>query len=66
MNRNRYCYFYVYRIQSDTCTTPDNEDDDRDNIPLAVLRMSKNLFGCEFNELVDIEKEVDTCQEPTD
>ncbi|XP_060573116.1 tigger transposable element-derived protein 6-like [Ruditapes philippinarum] len=37
----------------------DNDDDD-DEVPLAVLRLSNELFGCTFSDLVDIDKAVPT------
>ena len=39
----------------------DEEDDDDDDIPLAVLKLSKELFGCSFRELENIDSELNTC-----
>lgn len=40
-------------------------DDENDDIPLAVLRMSLDLFRCEFQELVNIDKNVAVCDTNT-
>ena len=37
----------------------DNEDND-DDIPLKALKLSRDIFGCEFHELVDIDRNVKT------
>ncbi|KAK3104668.1 hypothetical protein FSP39_007460 [Pinctada imbricata] len=42
-------------------TKDDEDDDDDDDIPLAALKKTKDIFGCEFNELVDIDSNVHTC-----
>lgn len=39
----------------------DNEDDDDDDVPLAVLQLSRELFGCEFLELVKMDANIETC-----
>lgn len=41
----------------------DQSDIEEDDIPLAVLKQSKNLFGCEFHELVNLDNGVNTCDE---
>ncbi|XP_045178721.2 tigger transposable element-derived protein 4-like [Mercenaria mercenaria] len=45
------------------CDSDDDSDDDDVEVPLAVLRMSHELFGCEYHELVDLDKSVPTCDE---
>lgn len=37
-----------------------NDDDDDNEIPLAVLQLSQDLFGCEFSEPVRIDQSVAT------
>ncbi|XP_062566571.1 tigger transposable element-derived protein 4-like [Saccostrea cucullata] len=37
------------------------DDLDDDDIPLAVLKLSMDLFGCEFNELKEIDETLATC-----
>ena len=41
----------------------DNDDDDDDDIPLRVVQMSRDLFGCEFKVLCKIDEKVKTCSE---
>lgn len=41
----------------------DSEWDDDDEVPLAMLRLSRDLFGFEFPALVEIDKSVQTCDE---
>lgn len=43
------------------CDSDDNDDDDE--VPLAVLRMSHDLFGCDYSELVELDKNVPICDE---
>ncbi|KAH3834828.1 hypothetical protein DPMN_108161 [Dreissena polymorpha] len=40
---------------------PKSDTDDNDESPLAVLKMSRDLFDCEYSDLVDIDKTVHTC-----
>lgn len=37
------------------------DDDDDDDVPLAVLQLSRELFGCEFLELVKMDANIKTC-----
>ena len=39
--------------------TPDIDED----IPLRLVSLANELFGCEFSELVEIEREIPTCDE---
>ena len=39
------------------CDSGDEDDD----VPLAAVKLSRELFGCEFRELVDIDSTVCTC-----
>ncbi|XP_052799045.1 uncharacterized protein LOC128230642 [Mya arenaria] len=39
----------------------DRDDIDEDDIPLAVLRLSRDLFSQDFNTLADIDSNVHTC-----
>jgi hypothetical protein len=38
----------------------DLSDDDDDEVPLAVLRLSQELFDCDFNELIQIDQSIAT------
>ena len=42
--------------------TPDIDED----IPLRLVSLANELFGCEFSELVEIEREIPTCDETMD
>jgi hypothetical protein len=44
---------------SDSDSDPELELDD--NCPLAVLKLSAELFGCEFKELLEIDRRFPTC-----
>jgi len=39
----------------------EHDDDQDDDIPLAAIKFSREIFGCEFQELVEIDKNVCTC-----
>lgn len=39
----------------------ESDTDDDDDCPLAVLKMARDLFDCEFRDLVEIDKAVHTC-----
>ncbi|KAH3736436.1 hypothetical protein DPMN_042999 [Dreissena polymorpha] len=39
----------------------ESDTDDDDDCPLAVVKMARDLFDCEFRDLVDIDKAVHTC-----
>ncbi|XP_060590135.1 uncharacterized protein LOC132745277 [Ruditapes philippinarum] len=39
----------------------DDEDDD-DDVPLAVMQMSHELFGCDYEDLIRIDEELLTCE----
>ena len=53
----------------DANSESDDEDDlplaavskSDENIPLAALKLTKEIFGVEFSELVDIDKDLHTC-----
>lgn len=36
-------------------------DDDEDDVPLAVLQLSRELFGCNLLELVKMDVNMETC-----
>jgi hypothetical protein len=36
-------------------------DDEYDNIPLSILKLSRDVFDCDFKELVTIDKQLMTC-----
>lgn len=36
-------------------------DDEDDDVPLAVLKLSLDLFGCTFDDLIQVDKSVRTC-----
>jgi len=38
-------------------------DDDDDDIPLNVVKMARDMFGCEFKELVEIDNKLSVCDE---
>ena len=46
-----------------TCTEEEEEEHDDDDVPLAILKLSNDLFGCDFRELKRIDREVKTCDE---
>lgn len=39
----------------------DGGDDDEDDVPLAVLQLSRELFGCDSLELVKMDANMETC-----
>uniref|UniRef100_A0A8W8I2G5 HTH CENPB-type domain-containing protein n=1 Tax=Magallana gigas TaxID=29159 RepID=A0A8W8I2G5_MAGGI len=39
----------------------DDDEDEDDDVPLAVLQLSRELFGCEFRELVKMDADMETC-----
>jgi hypothetical protein len=41
----------------------ESDNDDDDDRPLRVVQMSRDLFGCEFKELCQIDEKVKTCSE---
>jgi len=43
----------------------DEENDVEDDVPIAVLSLSRELFGCDFKELVAIDKHTETCDSIT-
>jgi hypothetical protein len=47
-------------IQAAVTSSDESEDDD---VPLLVIKMAKDLFGCEFKDLVEIDQSVQTCEE---
>ena len=54
--------FQKCEFVSETETEESLSDDEQDdNIPLAALKMSREIFGCEFNELLGIDSTVSTC-----
>jgi hypothetical protein len=51
-----------FKVDSDMILTDDegninesDNDDDDDDIPLRIVQMSRDLFGCEFKELYKID-----------
>lgn len=42
--------------RENSCSAAECDDSD-DDVPLAVLRMSQELFGCNFNELVKLDQD---------
>ena len=57
-------------IISETEGVADNEEDDEDededdDIPLAIMAMAKDLFGCSFNELSALDRQLHTCDNST-
>lgn len=57
------CGFNKVRIETDENASDDIDEnvDDDDDVPLSVLKLSKELFGCEFSELANIERNIPTC-----
>ena len=53
------CVFDTLKTGSDSVEV--EEEDAEDNVPLSVLKLSKELFGCEFSELAELEKNIPTC-----
>ncbi|XP_069105391.1 tigger transposable element-derived protein 4-like [Argopecten irradians] len=43
----------------------DDDDDADDDVPLAAMKLSRELFDCEFRELVHIDNELCTCDTET-
>ena len=43
------------------CDTNDDDDDDDDDLPLAVLKLSKEIFDCDFKELASLDCNLATC-----
>jgi hypothetical protein len=43
-----------------------SDDADEDDVPLAVLQLSRDIFGCEFKELVQIDANMKTCADGQD
>lgn len=39
----------------------ENKSDDEDDVPLAVLKLSLDLFGCTFDDLIQVDESVRTC-----
>ncbi|XP_033730203.1 tigger transposable element-derived protein 4-like [Pecten maximus] len=39
----------------------DNDDDNDDDVPLSVLALSRDLFDCDFKDLVAIDQSMATC-----
>lgn len=53
---------FVMPDQPDTQETDSQPDDDTDDdLPLAVFKRSRDIFGCDFSELPDIDKALLTC-----
>ena len=48
--------------------TEDNviSEDINDDIPLSLVNMANELFGCDFSDLVEIEQSIPTCDESMD
>ncbi|XP_060587924.1 tigger transposable element-derived protein 6-like [Ruditapes philippinarum] len=40
-----------------------NDDSDDDEVPLNVLKLSHDLFGCEFKDLINLEVTLRTCDD---
>lgn len=51
-------------IYNRTCATDDEEDED-DDIPLSVLKLSYELSGCGFSDLVQIDQDINICDTNT-
>lgn len=45
----------------DKTVTSESENDNEDEVPLAVLRMSKELFSVNFQELIEIDRRAPVC-----
>ncbi|XP_052696591.1 tigger transposable element-derived protein 4-like [Crassostrea angulata] len=39
----------------------DDDEDEDDDVPLAVLQLPRELFGCEFRELVKMDADMEAC-----
>lgn len=48
-------------LPADTEAANTDYDDEYDDIPLSVLKLSKDIFDCDFKELVAIYQEWSTC-----
>ncbi|XP_061166736.1 tigger transposable element-derived protein 4-like [Saccostrea echinata] len=60
------CVFFDKQIAacmptSEVNVDDDDDDDEDDDVPLAVLQLSREIFGCEFLELTRIDACVETC-----
>lgn len=47
-----------FDFQATSVNEGDNDDDEDDDIPLSIVRMSNELFGCPFKDLVNIDRDV--------
>jgi hypothetical protein len=36
--------------------------DEYDELPLSILKLTKDIFDCEFKELVDIDRDIHTTE----
>ena len=39
----------------------DGDDDDGDDLPLAVLKLSSEIFDCDFKEMASLDSNLATC-----
>lgn len=53
--------------EPNTYNTDDEEDeeDEDDDIPLSVLKLSNELFGCDFSDLMQLDQEINICDTNT-
>lgn len=51
-------WFWTYEITSENSI--EYSEDIDDNIPLAAIKMTREIFGCDFSELVEIDSLVTT------
>lgn len=50
---------------TDTSSGDNDDDNDADNYPLALQSLTRQLFDCDFQELINIDKEMVTCSDET-
>lgn len=58
----RFCWYAKWQPSTTEVDVIDGGDDDEDDdVPLAVLQLSRELFGCEYLELVKMDANMETC-----
>ena len=56
------CFNKCGFIESSSANSESTDDDDSlDDLPLSVFKLTKDIFGCDFKELLKIDREVVTC-----